>query len=81
MIRAKPVFCEKEDWLIEIGPFEWYNRVSSSIRVVEQWKICREIIEDKISFCEKTAGLRSGNFSDLNSACLKVLVPVKIFQI
>jgi hypothetical protein len=81
MIRAKPVFCEKEDWLIEIGPFEWYNRVSSSIRVVEQWKICREIIDDKIAFCEKTAGLRSGNFSDLNSACLKVLVPVKIFQI
>ena len=29
--------------------------------------------------CEKTAGLRCGNFSDLNSACLKVLVPVKIF--
>ena len=24
--------------------------------------------------------LRSGNFSDLNSACSKVLVPVKIFQ-
>ena len=44
-------------------------------------KICCEIIEDKISFCEKTAGLRSGNFSDLNSACWKVLVPVKIFQI
>ena len=29
---------------------------------------------------EKTAGLRSGNFSDLNSACQKVLIPVKIFQ-
>ena len=27
------------------------------------------------------AGLRSGNCSDLDSACLKVLVPVKIFQI
>jgi hypothetical protein len=43
-------------------------------------KICREIVEDKIVFCEKTAGLRSGNFSDLNSACSKVLVPVKVFQ-
>lgn len=43
-------------------------------------KICCEISEDKIAVCEKTAGLRSGNFSDLNSACLKVLVPVKIFQ-
>ena len=30
--------------------------------------------------CEKTAGLRSGNSSDLSSACLKVLVPVEIFQ-
>jgi hypothetical protein len=43
-------------------------------------KSCREISEDKIAVCEKTAGLRSGNFSDLNSACSKVLVPVKIFQ-
>jgi hypothetical protein len=44
-------------------------------------KICWEIIsEDKIAFCEKTAGLWRGKFSDSNSACLKVLVPVKIFQ-
>ena len=43
-------------------------------------KICCEISEDKIAVCEKTAGLRSGNFSDLNSACSKVLVAVKIFQ-
>ena len=43
-------------------------------------KICCEISEDKIAFCEKTAGLRRGKFSDSNSACLKVLVPVKIFQ-
>jgi hypothetical protein len=42
-------------------------------------KNCREISEDKIALCQKTAGLRSGNFSDLNSACSKVLVPVKIF--
>ena len=41
---------------------------------------CREISEDKIVVCEKTASLWSGNFSDLNSACSKVLVPVKIFQ-
>ena len=44
-------------------------------------KNCREISEHKIAVCEKTAGLRSGNSSDLNSACLKVLVPIKIFQI
>jgi hypothetical protein len=43
-------------------------------------KSCRDISEDKIAVCEKTAGLCSGNFSDLNSACSKVLVPVKIFQ-
>jgi hypothetical protein len=39
-----------------------------------------EISEDKIAFCEKTEGLGRGKFSDSNSACLKVLVPVKIFQ-
>ena len=43
-------------------------------------KICCEISEDKIAFCEKTSGLRRGKFSDSNSACVKVLVPVKIFQ-
>ena len=43
-------------------------------------KICCAISEDKIAICEKTAGLGSGNFSDLNSACRRVLVPVKIFQ-
>ena len=44
-------------------------------------KICHEISERKIAVCEKTAGLRSGNSSDLNSACSKALVPVTIFQI
>ena len=44
-------------------------------------KICCDNSEDKIAVCQKTAGLRSGNFMDLNSACSKVLVPVKIFQI
>jgi hypothetical protein len=43
-------------------------------------KICCEISEDKIAVCEKTARVRSGNFSDFNSACSKVLVSVKIFQ-
>ena len=44
-------------------------------------KNCRAISEDKIAVCEKTAGLRSGNSSDLDLACLNGLVPVKIFQI
>ena len=43
-------------------------------------KNCHSISEDKIAVCEKTAGLRSGNSSDLYSACLKVLVPVKYFR-
>ena len=43
-------------------------------------KVSREISETKIAVCEKTQGLRSGNFSDLNSACSTVLVPVIIFQ-
>ena len=43
-------------------------------------KNCRKISEHKIAVCEKTAGLRSGNSSDLDSASLKVLVPVNIFQ-
>jgi hypothetical protein len=33
-----------------------------------------------MQFVKKTAGLRSGIFSDLNSACSKMLVTVKIFQ-
>ena len=40
----------------------------------------REISKDKIGVGEKTAGLWSGNSSDLDSACLKALVPVEIFQ-
>ena len=41
-------------------------------------KNCREISKDKIAVCEKTASLRSGNSSDLDSTCLKALVPVDI---
>ena len=43
-------------------------------------KICCEVTEDKIIICEKTAGLRRGNSSDLKSACSKVVFPVEIFQ-
>ena len=44
-------------------------------------KNCRAISEDKIAVCEKTAGLRSGNSSDLDSGCLNVLVLENIFHI
>ena len=43
-------------------------------------KICCQIGKDEIAVCEKTAGPRSENFSDLNSACQKVLVLVRVFQ-
>ena len=36
-------------------------------------KNCREISEDKIALCEKTMGLLSENFLNLNSACLNML--------
>ena len=36
--------------------------------------------ENKIVICEKIAGLQSWNFSDLKSACLKVLVHVKYYR-
>ena len=81
MIQAKRSFVKCRDWFIGISHFELCIRVSSSIHVVEQRKVVsREISENKIAVCEKTQGLRSGNFSDLNSACSTVLVPVKIFQ-
>ena len=43
-------------------------------------KIPHKISEDKIAVCEKTAGLRCGNFSDSNSASSDVLVSDQIFQ-
>jgi hypothetical protein len=42
--------------------------------------LVRQRSENTNAICEKTAGLRSSNFSDLNSACSKMLVTVKIFQ-
>ena len=39
-----------------------------------------DISEDKTAVCERASGLRSGNSSDLDSACLIVFVPIKIFQ-
>ena len=44
-------------------------------------KNCPPISEDKTAISGKTAGQRCEKSSDLNSACFKVLVPLKIFQI
>ena len=81
MIQAKRSFVKCGDWFTRISHFEVCNRVYLHPSVsLNNDKICREFSEHKIAVCEKTAGIRSGNSSDLNSACLKVLVPVEIFQ-
>ena len=81
MIQAKRSIVKCGDWFTRISHFELCNRVSIHPSVPLNYeKICREFSEHKIVVCEKTPGLRSGNFSDLNSAGLKVLVPVEIFQ-
>ena len=51
----------------------------SSVSLTNQQN-CREIREDKMSICKKTADLRCGRFSDLNSTYFKLLVHVKIFR-
>ena len=74
MIQAKRSFVN-----VEAGSHE-LTILSYATVSLNNEKICREFSEHKIAVCEKTAGLRSGNSSDLNSACLKVLVSVEIFQ-
>ena len=77
--RAKRSFVKCGDWheLVILSFATVCLRPSVSLN---NEKNCREISKDKIAVCEKTAGLRSGNSSDLDSACLKALVPVEIFQ-
>ena len=80
MILAKRSFVNEETGSKELVILS-YAIVCFHLSVsLNNEKICCAISEDKIAVCEKTAGLGSGNFSDLNSACRKVLVPVKIFQ-
>ena len=66
---------EKNCLSISIG-----NYTVREVLMKNRTRVWRNVY-NKIAVCEKTAGLRSGNSSDLDSACLKVLVPVKIFQI
>jgi hypothetical protein len=82
MIQAKRSFVKCRDWFIGIElVILSYAFVCHHPSVsLNKEKVSREISENKIAVCEKTQGLRSGNFSDLNSACSTVLVPVKIFQ-
>jgi hypothetical protein len=64
------------DWGAKTAYSEWCYLIS-------KWRVfilVRLRTENTNAICEKSAGLRSGNFSDLNSACSKMLVTVKIFQ-
>ena len=76
MTRAKR-FLLKGRLLRNLGDQIIYHYPCVSVNTK---KNCHETSEHKIAVCEKTAGLRSGNSSDSNSACLKIVVPVKMFR-
>ena len=65
--QAKRSFVKCGDWFTRISHFELCNRVSHPSVSLNNEKNCREISKDKIAVCEKTAGLQSGNSSDLDS--------------
>ena len=76
MIRAKRSFVNCGDWFTGLVILSYATACLHPCVSFNNGKNCREISEHKIAVCEKTAGLRSGNSSDLDSASLKVLVPV-----
>ena len=80
MIRAKRSFVKCGDWFTGIGHLSYATACLHPCVSFKNEKNCREISEHKIAVCEKITGLRSGNSSDLDSASLKVLVPVNIFH-
>ena len=80
MIRAKRSFVKCGDWFTGISHLSYATACLHPCVWFNNEKKCREISEHKIAVCEKTAGLRSGNSSDLDSASSKMLVPVNIFQ-
>ena len=67
---VKNVACLSSLLLPEIVPLLSGIIVCFVLRVVE-------LSEDKIAVCEKTAGLRSRNSSDLNSPYFNVLLPMQ----
>ena len=80
MIRAKRSFVKYGDWFTGLVILSYATACLHPRVSFNNEKNCREISEYKIAVCEQTAGLRSGNSSDLDSAFLNVLVPVIIFQ-
>ena len=79
MIRAKHSFVKCGDWFTGISHLTYATACLHPCVSFNNETNCREISEHKIAVCEKTADLRSGNSSHLDSAYLKVLVPVNIF--
>jgi hypothetical protein len=79
MVQAKRSFVKHSDWFIGINNLSYAFVCHHPSVSLNKEKVCREISEDKIAVCEKTQGLWSGKFSDVNTACSTVLVPVKIF--
>ena len=80
MTLAKWSFVKCGDWFKGISHLSYaivcfHPSVSSNNE-----KNCCALSEDKIAVCEKTAGLGSGDFSDFNSACWKVLVPILVLD-
>ena len=71
-VFLKCVFVKKELVILSYAIVCFHPSVS-----LNNEKSYYEISKDKIAVFEKTAGLWSENFSDLNSACHKVLVSVK----
>ena len=80
MIRAKRSFVKCGDWFTGLVILSYATACLHPCVSFNNEKNCREISEHKIAVCEKTAGLWSGNSSNLDSASLKVLVPVNMFQ-
>ena len=72
MIQAKRSFVNVETGSHELAILSYATVCLHPSVSLNNEKICREFSEHKIAVCEKTAGLRSGNSSDLTSACLKV---------
>ena len=80
MTRANRSLVKCGDWFTGISHLSYATACLHPCVWFNNEKTCREISQHKIAVCEKTADLRSGNSSDLDSAFLKMLVPVNIFQ-
>ena len=80
MTRAKRSFVKCGDWFTGISHLSYATACLHPCVSFNNEQNCREISEHKIALCAKTAGLRSGNSSELDSASLKMSVPVNIFQ-